>query len=50
MNPKGMGITLKRLLDFNGDESETPVIFEDLHDAPGSPSGTRITLYIRRMG
>lgn len=47
---KGMGITLKRLLDFNGDESETPVIFEDLHDAPGSPSGTRITLYIRRMG
>lgn len=46
---KGIGITLKRLLNFNNNDAVVPVLFEDLHDSSGNPAGTKVTLHIKRM-
>ena len=45
---KAIGITTKRLIDFNEDKKREPVIFEDLFAADGTPAGTKVTLYIKR--
>ncbi|MEO7046079.1 MAG: histidine kinase, partial [Ferruginibacter sp.] len=45
---KGIEITRKRLMDFNGDNTVTPFEFKDLFDDNNNPCGTRVTLHIKR--
>ncbi|MBS1501330.1 MAG: histidine kinase, partial [Bacteroidetes bacterium] len=45
---KGIDITRKRLIDFNDDNSVSPIEFFDLIDHEQNPSGTRVILHIKR--
>jgi len=45
---KGISITRKRLIDFNDDERVTPIEFTDLYDEGKKPSGTQVTVRIKR--
>jgi LytS/YehU family sensor histidine kinase len=45
---KGIDITYKRLLDFNEDAAVIPVEFFDLYDETKNPTGTRVTVRIKR--
>ncbi|MEO8820606.1 MAG: hypothetical protein ABI374_07195, partial [Ginsengibacter sp.] len=45
---KAIEITRKRLIDFNGDATLSPVEFTDLFDAENNPSGTKVTICIKR--
>ena len=45
---KALGITQKRLLDFNNDNEVIPVEFEDLYDITNQPAGTKVTVLIKR--
>ncbi|MEP6681970.1 MAG: histidine kinase [Parafilimonas sp.] len=45
---KGIDITRKRLIDFNEDASVVPIEFFDLYDEKQNPSGTRVTVHIKR--
>jgi ligand-binding sensor domain-containing protein len=45
---KGIEITRKRLIDFNGDDLVSPIEFFDLYDDKKNPSGTRVTISIKR--
>ncbi len=47
---KAIDISIKRLIDFNEDKNRVPIIFEDLFADNGNPTGTRVTLYIKRKG
>ena len=44
---KGISITSQRLKDYNNDGLE-PIVIEDLSDDSGNPSGTKVTIKIRR--
>jgi len=45
---RGIDITRKRLIDFNEDELVAPIEFFDLYDDKNTPSGTRVTVRIKR--
>jgi ligand-binding sensor domain-containing protein len=45
---KAIDITRKRLIDFNGVDSASPIEFFDLYDHCQNPSGTRVILHIKR--
>lgn len=45
---KAITITSRRLIDFNEHKKITPLVFEDLFANDGTPSGTKVTLYIKR--
>ena len=45
---KAIAITTKRLTDFNEDKNRAPIIIEDLIAEDGTPSGTKVILYIKR--
>lgn len=45
---KAIEITRKRLIDFNGDATLSPVEFTDLFDIQNNPSGTKVTIRIKR--
>ncbi len=45
---RGIEITRKRLIDFNEDQLVTPIEFFDLYDDKKNPSGTRVTIRIKR--
>jgi hypothetical protein len=45
---KGIEITRKRLVDFNDDETVTPIEFTDLYDEGKKPTGTQVTVRIKR--
>ena len=45
---KGIEITLRRLMDFNGDNSIPPITFVDLYDDDSNPAGTCVTVHIKR--
>lgn len=45
---KGIEITRKRLIDFNGNTHITPFEFTDLFDENNKPCGTKVTLHIKR--
>jgi hypothetical protein len=45
---KGIGITRKRLIDFNGDGTIFPIEFFDLYDGNKNPTGTRVIIHIKR--
>jgi LytS/YehU family sensor histidine kinase len=45
---KGIGITRKRLIDFNENGLVAPVEFFDLYDDKKNPAGTRVTVRIKR--
>jgi hypothetical protein len=45
---KGIDITGKRLLDFNDDNSVSPIQFFDLQDDKKNPSGTKVVVHVKR--
>lgn len=45
---KGIEITRKRLIDFNGDTKVVPYEFTDLFDENNNPCGTTVKLHIKR--
>ena len=45
---KAIEITRKRLVDFNQDNTVSPIEFFDFYDDQKKPSGTRVTIYIKR--
>lgn len=45
---RGLDITRKRLIDFNDDELVAPIEFFDLYDDEKNPTGTRVTIRIKR--
>ena len=45
---KGIDITRKRLIDFNEDDSVSPIEFIDLYDDENNASGTRVTVHVKR--
>ena len=45
---KGLEITRRRLIDFNGSSNVSPFVFTDLFDENDKPCGTTVTLHIRR--
>jgi len=47
---KAIDITRKRLIDFNDIAIIPPVEFVDQHDADNNPTGTQVTVRIRRKG
>src|SRR6185437_5268804 len=47
---KAIEITRKRLIDFNDTAIISPIEFVDLHDSNNNPSGTQVTVRIRRKG
>jgi ligand-binding sensor domain-containing protein len=47
---KAIEITRKRLIDFNETSIIAPIEFSDLHDTNNNPSGTQVTVRIRRKG
>jgi len=45
---KAIEITRKRLIDFNDDDSVSPIEFFDLYDNDNMPAGTHVTVRIKR--
>ncbi|MEO8852658.1 MAG: two-component regulator propeller domain-containing protein [Ginsengibacter sp.] len=45
---KAIEITRKRLIDFNGDATLSPIEFKDIFDPENNPSGTKVTVRIKR--
>ncbi|HEY5367687.1 MAG TPA: hypothetical protein VIJ75_01745 [Hanamia sp.] len=45
---KAIEITRKRLIDFNEDNSVSPIEFIDLYDSENNACGTHVTLRIKR--
>jgi len=47
---KAIDITRKRLIDFNEDDSVSPIEFLDLYDSENNASGTMVIVRIKRKG
>jgi ligand-binding sensor domain-containing protein len=45
---KGLDITLKRLIDFNENDTIIPIEFFDLYDNEKNSAGTRVIIWIKR--